>query len=288
MASSSFHPARAKSVLPDRSDEVKSIEHQGRSRTNFAQPALVKPPIPALPSSVSVQHALDSSVAPHIQSTRRKIITLLKTNGRLTAEQLAAALGITTSGVRQHLTALERDGLVAHQSVQAGLGRPTYHYHLTSLAEDLFPKRYPALANELLQFVEHDGGAAAVDSLFARRAERRVNDARKRLAGLDLKERVAEVTRILDEDGYLAEWTELGADTYRIVENNCAIVGVASLYSQACSSELDFLSRALDAEVEREAHLLRGKHVCSYIIRPHTSERKSGREGAARGHRVEP
>lgn len=236
---------------------------------------------------MSVQHGLESSVAPHIQGTRRQILTLLKTNGRLTAEQIAARLGITTSGVRQHLTALERDDLVAYQPVQAGLGRPTHQFHLTSLAEELFPKRYTALTNELLRYVEHDGGAAAVDSLFARRAARRADDARKRLGGLDLKDQVAEVSRILDEDGYAAEWTEISEGTFRIVENNCAIVGVASVYSQACSSELEFLRRALDAEVEREAHLLEGRHVCSYIVRPHSAERKSGRERTPRGHRGE-
>ena len=239
----------------------------------------------AIPLSVPGSHALNTSVAAQIQPTRRRILTLLKTEGRLTADAIGGRLGITTSGVRQHLTALERDGLVAYEPVQAGLGRPTYQYHLTGLAEELFPKRYPALTNELLQYVEQDGGAAVVDRLFARRADRRVKDARRRIEGLDLEARVAEMTRILDEDGYVAEWSKVGSDAYRIVENNCAIVGVALLYGQACSSELDFLREALDADVEREAHLLKGKHVCSYVVRPLAAGRKAGREAPARAGR---
>ena len=50
-----------------------------------------------------------------------------------------------------------------------------------------------------------------------------------------------ELTRILDEDGYLADAERLDDGSWRIVEHNCAILGVAARYGQACSSELEFL-----------------------------------------------
>ena len=45
-------------------------------------------------------------------ATRDKILLLLRRHGRLSAPQLAELLGVTSVGVRRHLTLLDRDGLV--------------------------------------------------------------------------------------------------------------------------------------------------------------------------------
>ncbi len=44
--------------------------------------------------------------------TTDKIVDILKLNGAQTAQSLAAELGLTSMGVRQHLQALEAEGLV--------------------------------------------------------------------------------------------------------------------------------------------------------------------------------
>jgi DeoR family suf operon transcriptional repressor len=79
---------------------------------------------------------------------------------------------------------------------------------------------------------------------------------------------VAELARILDEDGYLADFERVDDDTWRITEHNCAVFAVASRYGQACSSEIAFLREAMpDAEVERVSHMVAGAHACSYLVR---------------------
>ena len=52
---------------------------------------------------------------------------------------------------------------------------------------------------------------------------------------------MAQLTAILDEDGYLADVEELDGSGWRITEHNCAILTVATGYRQACSSELEFI-----------------------------------------------
>jgi len=80
---------------------------------------------------------------------------------------------------------------------------------------------------------------------------------------------VAQLTAILDEDGYLADVEELDGSGWRITEHNCAILTVATGYRQACSSELGFIRDALPgATVDRVAHLMDGSHVCAYEVRP--------------------
>ena len=199
--------------------------------------------------------------------TRRGLLVALKARGAATAEELAASAGITVSAVRQHLSGLRAAGLVEHEPVRGRPGRPRHLHRLTAAAEGLFPKTYPELTNELLDYV----GAEDPDLLarvFERRRRRRVEGARERLAGLPFDRQVAELARILDEDGYLAEFERRPDGTFVITEHNCAILGVARRFGQACSTEISFLREVLpDAEVERVAHMMAGAHVCRYEVR---------------------
>ena len=68
------------------------------------------------------------NLALELQPTRRKILLALKKSGGMTATELSELLGMTSMGVRRHLTTLERDGLVMYDSQQRGLGRPSYLY----------------------------------------------------------------------------------------------------------------------------------------------------------------
>jgi DeoR family transcriptional regulator, suf operon transcriptional repressor len=203
-----------------------------------------------------------------VPTTRRAILVALKRKGPQRAQDLAAGLDLTVAAVRQQLGRLEADGLVAHRRDADGRGRPTHVYELTPLADTLFPKRYGDLTAELLSYL---GGADSeqVDNLFEQRRRRRLSDARPRLDSRSLEEQVAELTAILDEDGYLADVERLDEGGWRITEHNCAILSVAKGFRQACSSELSFIRDALPgAEVQRVAHLMDGAHVCAYEIRP--------------------
>ena len=200
-------------------------------------------------------------------ATKRAVLVLLKQDAELTAEALAERLAITLSAVRQQLGQLMADGFVTHRTEPAGRGRPRHVHRLTAAAIGLFPRSYGELATELLDYVE-DVDPALVSAVFERRRQRRVIGALVRLAGKGFDERVTEMARVLDEDGYLASAERLEDGSWRVTEHNCAILGVAERFGHACSSEIEFLREALpDAEIERVAHLLSGAHVCAYAIR---------------------
>jgi DeoR family suf operon transcriptional repressor len=200
-------------------------------------------------------------------TTRRTMLEALKKQGELSVEELADELQVTPSAVRQQLAGMKADGLVGYRERKGGPGRPRHLYRLTEAAETLFPKTYSELTNELLDYVG-DADPALVDQLFQRRRQRRAEGARIRLAGKPFGERVAELARVLDEDGYLADFEQVDEGTWRIVEHNCAILGVATRYGQACSSEIGFLRDVMpDAQIERVAHLIGGAHQCAYEVR---------------------
>jgi DeoR family suf operon transcriptional repressor len=210
-------------------------------------------------------------VAPPLPEGRRAVLYALRRRGQATAEDLAAALDMTVSGARQHLTALVDDGLAETTElprVAGQRGRPQLEYMVTERADTLFPKAYGELTNELLGYVS-DADASLVDTIFARRRDERVRNAELRLAPKkSLKGKVDELTRILDEDGYLASVEKIPGG-FRIVEHNCAILTVARKYGQACTSEIDFIRTVLPgATVERVSHILDGAHHCAYEVRP--------------------
>src|SRR5688572_16542654 len=207
-----------------------------------------------------------------IPEARREIIKLLKRRGPLTVEDLAEALEITVSGARQHLAGLERDGIVTYQRVRQGPGRPRHLYELTEEGDQLFPRRYAELTNELLGYVqEHD--PTLLDQLFVRRAQRRIRSAQQRLEGLSLPEKVRELTKFLDEEGYYAELQELDDGRFRIIERNCLLKDVAKRYAQACTSELNFVRRLLpEADVTRTSHTINNQSCCAYEVRAKSPE----------------
>jgi DeoR family suf operon transcriptional repressor len=219
----------------------------------------------------------DSTSLATLPPTRRALLTALKKAGEARADDLAEALGITVSAVRQHVAGLAADGLVEHREVRAGAGRPHHLYRLSERGDRLFPRAYGSIVLDLLEEVE-DEDPAMLDRLFQRRRRRRVEGARTRLAGKDLAGQVAELTAILDEDGYLAEAIDTGDGSFRIVEHNCAILAVASRYGTACGTELDFIREVLPgATVERVSHLLSGGTHCAYEVVPLAGSVRSSR-----------
>ncbi|HEX4804906.1 MAG TPA: ArsR family transcriptional regulator [Conexibacter sp.] len=205
--------------------------------------------------------------------TRRALLVALRKRGEARAEELAEQLEITVSAVRQHLRGLAAADLVAHREERAGPGRPRHVYRLAPAAEALFPRAYGELTVELLEYIG-DEDPQLIARAFERRRRARVERTRERLAGLDFDARVAEVARVLDEDGYLAEVQPLAEDGervgggWRILEHNCAILAVAQRYGHACGAELAFLREVLpDADVTRVSHILTGAHACAYDVR---------------------
>jgi len=209
---------------------------------------------------------------PAVTEAQRAVLYAIRRRGEITVEQLAESLGMTVSGVRQHLATLTDAGLVASADAPrpAGRkGRPEKTHHVTAAADPLFPKAYGELTNQLLGYLPDD----ALASVFAHRRDDRIAAARTRMERhRGFAGRVRELATILDEDGYLASFEQVTRDTFLVTEHNCAILTVASEHPHACASEIEFIRAALpDADVERLTHMVSGGHSCSYEIRRRTA-----------------
>ncbi len=189
-----------------------------------------------------------------ISPTQHRVLEALKRAGEATAYELAEALEISASAVRQHLNALRSAGYIAARQERGQTGRPADRFHTTELTETMFVKGTNNLSLELLTHVEEED-PELVTRIFERRRHRRVTHAQDKLVGKTLSEKVAVLAGLLDTEGYLVDFDEPAPGQYRINLHSCAIWAVATRYSQACSTELEFLRELIpEATIERVTH----------------------------------
>jgi DeoR family suf operon transcriptional repressor len=201
-----------------------------------------------------------------LKGARGLVLIALKRANRLTAKDLATQLGVSLNAVRHHLRELEAEALVEYERQHQGVGAPAFAYRLSAAGEALFPRRYEATLTELLDYVvEREGRAAAVAVLEGRydALTRRLKD---ELAGATPAQRMAAVTQLLSDEGYMAEGTTF-AESGTLIEHNCAIQAVAQRFPEICAAEARFLAAALGAEVARHGHILSGCSACEYRVR---------------------
>ncbi len=214
-------------------------------------------------------HSKAASLSPPLpiglRGPRGILLVELKRSNGLTAKELAARLGMSLNAVRHHLKELEADGLLSYERQHRGVGAPTFAYRLSAAGEALFPRRYEATLTELLDYVvRRDGRASAVAVLEARydALARRLGE---ELAGASPSERMAAVTQLLSDEGYMAEGSA-AAGTGILIEHNCAVQAVAEQFPEICAAEARFLAAALGAEVDRRGHILSGCSACEYRV----------------------
>lgn len=202
-----------------------------------------------------------------MQSTRRRIIDYLQRHGRGTVKELGILLGLTSTGIRQHLTVLERDGLVAAREERGRVGRPTLVYSLTEDADALFPKNYDLLATVLLEEIRASDGNEKLHQLLHNVAQRLAAPHQERVEGKPKAERVKETARIMEEQGCLVDITESDGDFF-IDEYTCPFPKTAERDRAVCALHVDFVRILAGDDARLTRSLLRGERACTYRIRP--------------------
>lgn len=224
-------------------------------------------------------------------STKRDILHHLLKQGQATAQELAEQLKVSPQAIRRHLKDLETEGLILHEVVQAGMGRPNYIYKLSREGRDRFPDRYDEFAISLLDTLAETVGRDQVSDLLRKQWERKAIEYREMLGSGSLKERVAHLVELRRAEGYMAEWypaesienigepkgelqvsaklepAASSRERFVVTEYNCAISHIAESFPSVCGHELEMFAAALqNCTVERTHWLVNGEHRCGYLI----------------------
>jgi len=202
-----------------------------------------------------------------MQATRQQILDFIRRNGRATVKDLDSHLGLTSTGVRQHLTVLEREGLVEAHEERGHVGRPALVYQLSDKGDALYPKQYDQLSNTLIEEVREVAGGQALQTLLRRVAVRFADSYSERLDGKSLPERVSEATAIINERGSEADCVKDG-DDWLIRQYTCPFPQVARQNSCVCASDVEFVRQMVGSDARLSTSLLRGDRCCTFRIRP--------------------
>lgn len=149
-----------------------------------------------------------------MHSTKTEILTVLKRHDGATVDDLASSLRLAPMTVRQHLTALERDELVAAQEVRRTTGRPHFRYRLTELGHRRLGEGYDRLATLLVDSAVHLNGSPPGGDvrrqLFRLAGEALAQQHISEIAALPEDARVARAVAILRGHGGFAEFHHEG------------------------------------------------------------------------------
>jgi DeoR family transcriptional regulator, suf operon transcriptional repressor len=214
-------------------------------------------------------HVLNgSSMTTTHPSTKQDILNHLLKQGQSTAQALAEHLDITPQAIRRHLKDLQDEGLIEHEAVQAGMGRPNYLYRLSKAGRDQFPDRYDDFAVSLLDTLADSIDKTQFNDILRKQWERKALEYRQRVGTGTLQERVARLVELRKAEGYMAEYHAVEAQQhYVITEYNCAISHIAETFPTVCGHELEMFAIALEGcKVERTHWMVDGEHQCGYLV----------------------
>lgn len=205
--------------------------------------------------------------------SRRRLQQLLKMNGAMEAARLAEELGISAMAVRQHLYALQEEGLITHELEARPKGRPAKLWKLTAEADSIFPDAHAELTVGLLQAMQGVFGDDGMDRLLEARRDQQAAHYRNCLAGAaDLPAQLEALKQTRSSEGYMADWEEAPEGGYLFIENHCPICAAARHCQGLCALELDVFRTVLgeETQVERIDHIIQGARRCAYRITSRT------------------
>ncbi len=200
------------------------------------------------------------------RSTKGQILFILKKKGKLSIADLARELDITPMGVRQHLSAMERDGLISTKIMRKPMGRPVYLYFLTERADNQFSKQYEEFLAQFIEGLIALEGKECFENVLRCHFENLASFYRPRFQDKDLQARVLELNKVLEERGGLVELKQVSESSFALDNYNCTLNTIARRYQSICRWELEAIRSLLGARVDRINNLASGGLNCAFFI----------------------
>jgi predicted ArsR family transcriptional regulator len=198
-------------------------------------------------------------------STRGRIITLLR-GATKTVNELAEELELTDNAVRAHLLSLERDGLIKQSGTQRGTRKPHFAYELTEEAEQLFPKAYDALLNQLIAVLKERLKPSALEDVLREvgRSLAGAQDASQKNGNFE--SRIGKALTALEAIGGAAR-VEKEKEKVFICSESCPLAAAVAEHPEVCRLAETLLSEIIGVEV-RERCDREGSPRCHFEVIP--------------------
>lgn len=203
-----------------------------------------------------------------MQSTRQRILEILKEENQATVEQLSEALELTPVTIRHHLDILRGEGLVDAPKVlrRPGPGRPQYTYQLTEAASAYFPKNYHGLTDLMLDEIRERISPAELEQLMSGVAQRLAAQAASPRPAQSPREIMSAAVSFLNDKGYVARWEETLQGDFLLHTCNCPYRLVSQAHREVCTMDADLVSHLVGTPPQRLSQMAGGDDSCTYLF----------------------
>lgn len=202
--------------------------------------------------------------------TQRNLLRqLLKNKSGLTVDELSKGLKITRNAVRQHVAALESQGLVAPGATRPSGGRPQQLYALTEKGKEAFPRHYSWFAQLVVDSVRREHGTEGLGERLSAIGSSVAEQLRSQIPALETREqKVAKLAELMDQLGYDARNATAPGGAPVIEADNCVYHSLAMKNPEICRLDLALLETFTDSRVDHQECMARGGNVCRFKFTP--------------------
>ena len=194
------------------------------------------------------------------------ILDLLRRCKSMTVAELADALEVTATAVRQRLNRLLASSLIERSSNSSGRGRPTHHYRITEKGRRQSGANFADLAIALWEEIRSIRDPEVRRGLMQRLATRLASIYGAQVRGDTLEEKMASLSELFGERqipltvGFEGELPILQADA-------CPYPGLAEQDRGICAMEKNMFAELLGEDLKLSECRLDGSNCCTFTPR---------------------
>lgn len=190
---------------------------------------------------------------------------LLKNKGGLTLDELSKYLKISRNAVRQHVSALENNGIVTEGVTRPSGGRPEQLYVLTDEGKEFFPRNYSWFAQLMVESIAQESGVAGLRERLGTMGEGVAQQLLSQNSVFKTREqKVEKLSEVMEELGYNTRNFAVDSDALTIEADNCIFHNLAMKNPEICQFDLALLSTFTDSTVNHEECMAKGGNVCRF------------------------
>lgn len=217
----------------------------------------------------------DTRWANEVFPTDLVVLDLLRKTPSLTTAEMAVAMEVTATAVRQRLNRLMGQGYVERIAAKAGRGRPTHKYRLTTKGERKTGANYADLAMALWDEIRSIEDPEVKQGLISRLAKRLVEMYASQIHGEDAHERIHDLMALFIGRQIPLEYEEDNEGKPVLNVLACPYPDLAEQDRAVCALEKAMFAELVGQNMKLSHCRLDGESCCTYELTQINSETES-------------
>ncbi len=191
------------------------------------------------------------------------ITDLLRKHKSMTVSEMAIALDVTATAVRQRLSRLMGQGHIERTATRAGRGRPSHHYNLTTKGRRKAGSNFSDLAVALWEEIVAIQDPAVRRALIQRVSGRLAESYEGEVEGTSVEQRMRQIAEVF-RDRRVSFSVESDGEKPRLTALSCPYPDLAGDDRNICAMERQLLTKLLGTRLRVRECRMDGDSCCSF------------------------